>query len=55
MAAFDASGLLGPLLGGLVLQAGWGYRGVFMALAMDIGLCGCCLLLDRWRLTRKMV
>jgi len=53
MAAFDASGMLGPLLGGMVVQAGWGYRGVFTVLALDIFLCGCCLALDRWRILRK--
>lgn len=53
MAAFDASGLLGPLLGGLVVQAGFGYRGVFTVLALNISLCGLCLMLDRHRLQRQ--
>ena len=53
MAAFDASGVFGPLLGGLVVQAGLGYRGVFTALAVNISLCGLCLILDRQRLLRQ--
>ena len=38
MATFDASGMLGPLLGGLVIHAGYGYRGVFTATAVTISL-----------------
>ena len=34
MLTFDASGMLGPLLGGAVIHAGFGYRGVFMAAAL---------------------
>ncbi len=50
MATFDASGMLGPLLGGLVIHAGYGYRGVFTATAVTISLCGCCMLIDRMRM-----
>ena len=32
MLTFDASGMLGPLLGGAVIHAGFGYRGGFMVL-----------------------
>lgn len=46
MAAFDASGLLAPLIGGMVIHAGYGYRGVFTGTALSIGICGCALLAD---------
>ncbi|MCR5561890.1 MAG: MFS transporter [Desulfovibrio sp.] len=49
MAAFDISGLFSPLLGGLVIHCGFGYRGVFVGFACVIALCGLCILLDRLR------
>ncbi|MBO4301241.1 MAG: MFS transporter [Desulfovibrio sp.] len=49
MAAFDASGMLAPLIGGLIIHAGFGYRGVFTGTAVSIGICGCSLLADRLR------
>ena len=49
MATFDASGMLAPLLGGMVVDAGWGYRGVFVTTAVSIALCGCCMLIDGLR------
>lgn len=53
MSTFDASGMLGPLLGGLVIQAGYGYRGVFSAAAVTITLSCCCMLIDRLRMIRR--
>ena len=50
MATFDASGLLAPLIGGMVINAGFGYRGVFTATAISVSLCGCFMLADRLRL-----
>ncbi len=47
MAAFDVSGLFSPLLGGLVIHCGFGYRGVFVSLACVIALCGLCIVMDR--------
>ena len=49
MSAFDASGMLAPILGGLVVHAGYGYRGVFTATAISIALCGSFMLLDKLR------
>ncbi|GFH62737.1 MAG: major facilitator superfamily protein [Candidatus Desulfovibrio kirbyi] len=49
MCAFDASGTLAPLLGGLVVHAGFGYRGVFVVTAVSITLCGLCMLIDKVR------
>ncbi len=53
MATFDASGLLAPLIGGMVINAGFGYRGVFTATAISVSLCGCFMLADRLRLALK--
>jgi len=50
MAAFDASAMLAPLLGGLIIHAGFGYRGVFTGTAVSIAICGCSLLADRLRM-----
>ena len=50
MLTFDASGMIGPLLGGAVVNAGWGYRGVFSTAAVLIAACGACMVLDRLRL-----
>jgi MFS family permease len=52
MSAFDASGMLAPLIGGLVIHAGLGYRGVFTATAVSITLCGLWTLLDWLRFHR---
>jgi MFS family permease len=49
MSAFDASGMLAPLIGGLVIHAGFGYRGVFTTTAIFITLCGLWTLLDWFR------
>ena len=46
MAAFDASGTLAPLLGGLVVQVGLGYRGVFAGNALAVSICGLCMVVD---------
>ena len=53
MATFDASGMLAPLIGGMVVDAGFGYRGVFTATAISVGLCGCCMLADRLRMSLR--
>ena len=50
MLTFDASGMIGPLLGGAVVNAGWGYRGVFSTAALLVAACGVCMVLDRLRL-----
>lgn len=50
MLTFDASGMLGPLLGGAVIHAGFGYRGVFMAAAFMVLCSGGFMVLDRLRL-----
>ena len=50
MLTFDASGMLGPLLGGAVIHAGFGYRGVFMAAAFMVLCSGAFMVLDRLRL-----
>ena len=53
MATFDSSGMLAPLLGGLVIHAGYGYRGVFTATAVSVFICGCCMVIDRTRMLRR--
>lgn len=53
MATFDASGMLGPILGGAVLAGNMGYRGVFIAASITVALCGTFMLLDRMRLRRE--
>lgn len=53
MATFDASGMLAPLIGGMVVNAGFGYRGVFTATAISVFLCGFCMLADRLRLAQR--
>ena len=50
MLTFDASGMLGPLLGGAVIHAGFGYQGVFMAAAFMVLCSGGFMVLDRLRL-----
>lgn len=46
MATFDASGMLAPLLGGVVIAEGLGYRGVFSAAAITVAICGICMCVD---------
>ena len=53
MATFDSSAMLGPLLGGLVIHAGYGYRGVFTATAVSVLICGGCMVIDRVRMMRR--
>ncbi|MDR3363284.1 MAG: MFS transporter [Desulfovibrio sp.] len=53
MSAFDASGALAPLLGGLVVHAGYGYRGVFVVTAIAVTACGLCMVADRVRANRR--
>lgn len=53
MATFDASGMLAPMLGGVVIAAGCDYRGVFTAAAVTAAICGFCMLCDRTRLKHQ--
>lgn len=53
MATFDASGMLGPILGGSVIASGFDYRGVFCAGAITAFLCGMFMLWDRFRTRKK--
>lgn len=46
MATFDASGMLGPILGGMVIAEGWGYHGVFLAGAISAASCGLWMIVD---------
>lgn len=46
MATFDASGMIGPILGGQVLSWGFDYRGVFCTAAISAALCGVCMIID---------
>lgn len=55
MATFDASGMLAPILGGLVMQAGCGYQGVFTAGAVSVTCCGLCMIIDRARVLKTDV
>ena len=50
MLTFDASGMLAPLMGGAVISAGFGYRGVFSTAALMVFCCGVFMVLDRLRL-----
>lgn len=50
MATFDASGMFAPMLGGVVISWGFGYRGVFFAAAISAALCGFFMFMDRARL-----
>ena len=52
MATFDSSGMFAPIIGGLVIYGGFGYRGVFAITAVSIGLCGLCMLADKMRVAR---
>lgn len=45
MLAFDFSASIGPLMGGLVISAGYGYSGVFLLATACICLCSLCALL----------
>ena len=47
MMTFDASGMLGPLIGGAVIDAGFGYHGVFTTATGFVLCCGLCMILDR--------
>lgn len=53
MAMFDASGMLAPLLGGQVINAGYGYRGLFVTAAVTVTCCGLFMVTDRFRLARR--
>lgn len=50
MATFDASGMLAPIIGGLVIAQGYGYKGVFTAAAISVGICGLCMIIDAFRM-----
>ena len=53
MSTFDASSMLAPLLGGMVIHMGFGYRGVFAGTAVAMTVCCICVLADRFRLRRS--
>lgn len=53
MATFDASGMLAPILGGLVIAEGFGYRGVFATAAISVTLCGVFMAIDKARLIKN--
>ncbi|MCR5813036.1 MAG: MFS transporter [Desulfovibrio sp.] len=46
MTAFDLSGFLAPLIGGFIVNAGLGYRAVFISTSLSIAICGLCLVID---------
>ena len=46
MAAFDCSAFLAPILGGLVIHLGFGYRGVFISASICIASCGLAIFID---------
>lgn len=52
-AAFDASGMFAPMLGGGVIAAGFGYEGVFCAAAATAAMCGVAMLVDRARMRKR--
>lgn len=53
MATFDASGMLAPIFGGMVIAQGYGYKGVFAAAAISVGICGLCMIIDAFRVTGR--
>lgn len=53
MATFDASGMLGPILGGMVMNYGFGYDGVFCAGAITSFCCAFFMILDFIRFYKK--
>ena len=53
MAAFDLSSCLAPILGGLIVNHGFGYQGVFISTSISISICGASLLLDMILQKRK--
>ncbi|MDR1855739.1 MAG: MFS transporter [Desulfovibrio sp.] len=52
MSAFDAAGMMAPLVGGVVVHLGWGYRGVFVVSALSVALCGMSMFVD-WLRQRR--
>ena len=46
MAAFDCSAFTAPILGGLVIHLGFGYRGVFISASICVAICGLAILID---------
>lgn len=53
MATFDASGMIGPILGGQVIGMGFGYHGVFYTAAISAACCGLAMIVDFVRLSIK--
>lgn len=53
MATFDASGMLAPMLGGMVISQGYGYKGVFLTAAISVSICGLCMIIDAFRVTGR--
>lgn len=53
MATFDASGMLGPILGGVVIDYGFGYDGVFCTAGISAICCGFFMICDYIRFHKK--
>lgn len=49
MLSFDFSASIGPIMGGLVISAGYGYSGVFLLATVMVCLCSLCALLHSLR------
>ncbi len=47
MAGFDLSGFLAPVIGGILLNAGFSYQAVFLSISISITVCGVSLFCDR--------
>lgn len=46
MAAFDLSGFLAPMIGGIIVNAGLGYPAVFISTSISVAICGLCVCID---------
>lgn len=55
MATFDGSGMIGPILGGVVIDYGFGYDGVFCTAAISAFCCGLFMIGDYILMHKKLV
>lgn len=53
MAMFDAAGMTGPILGGMVIDWNFGYKGTFFTAAISAMLCGVFMTMDFISLHKK--